>query len=327
MALSPIDELHALQIQAGTIGRKAGHAFEDEITMRINSLNTPFQINCDLPISSHVFKGCPARLILDYVCRRNEIAAVKRVVSLSTGALATSQEGKKWLEVNGVRVSKCKSDIILMITSMLNDEITIGVSTKQCSKATPTNAQLFFTTARGFCTLLRNNGIGVSLDAENSLRQFCGDEGYRPIDAPDISIGRLTDPRRYFWEEIDEAGRQEWEQTFTECQDSITRLLLQKAYLADPFAPDYLLHKTKYSESWDTTEIALYSIDEIVSLSRNYAGFVLRPYSVRKGSFRDPAGVRHLAPRFGIVQMQRGGQAQHPTQLQFNLEAGYFYKI
>tara|TARA_R100000808_G_scaffold23266_1_gene51440 strand:- start:49 stop:249 length:201 start_codon:yes stop_codon:yes gene_type:complete len=34
----------------------------------------------------------------------------------------------------------------------------------------------------------------------------------------------------------------------------------------------------------------------------------------------------HEAPRFGIIQMQRGGQKQHPTQLQFNLEAGYFYK-
>ena len=34
-----------------------------------------------------------------------------------------------------------------------------------------------------------------------------------------------------------------------------------------------------------------------------------------------------MAPRFGIVQMQRGGQAQHPEQLQFNLQAGYFYKI
>jgi len=25
--------------------------------------------------------------------------------------------------------------------------------------------------------------------------------------------------------------------------------------------------------------------------------------------------------------MQRGGQAQHPEQLQFNLQAGYFYNI
>lgn len=50
-------------------------------------------------------------------------------------------------------------------------------------------------------------------------------------------------------------------------------------------------------------------------------------YAVRKGTYKDPLGVQHEAPRFGIVQMQRGGQKQHPTQLQFNLKAGYFYKI
>ena len=59
----------------------------------------------------------------------------------------------------------------------------------------------------------------------------------------------------------------------------------------------------------------------------NYSGFSHKEYSVRKGSFKDPEGVKHQAPRFGIIQMQRGGQKQHPTQLQFNLQAGYFYKI
>jgi hypothetical protein len=68
-------------------------------------------------------------------------------------------------------------------------------------------------------------------------------------------------------------------------------------------------------------------MEELIAQSRTYQGFATRPYSVRKGSYPDPPGVQHLAPRFGVVQMQRGGQAQHPTQLQFNLEAGYFYKI
>lgn len=103
--------------------------------------------------------------------------------------------------------------------------------------------------------------------------------------------------------------------------------MLQKAYLDDPFVPEYVLHKTKLANSWEQTEIAIYTIKELIALSKNYAGFHLKPYSVRKGSYRDAVGVSHLAPRFGIVQMQRGGQAQHPTQLQFNLEAGYFYKI
>lgn len=112
-----------------------------------------------------------------------------------------------------------------------------------------------------------------------------------------------------------------------EHQDDITRLLLQKAYIEDPFVPEYLVHKTKKSADWIDTEVAVYSIEELIALSRRYQGFATRPYSVRKGNHKDPAGVTHLAPRFGVVQMQRGGQAQHPEQLQFNLEAGYFYKI
>ena len=156
--------------------------------------------------------------------------------------------------------------------------------------------------------------------------QFCGDNGYRPLD--DTSINdRKSDPRRFFWDEIDETGRNEWEQIFNDNHDNILRLLLQKAYLNDPFAPEYLLHKTKSSSSWHTTEVAIYSINEIIALSKAYKGFELKQYSVRKGSYKDPPGVYHQAPRFGIVQMQRGGQAQHPEQLQFNLEAGYFYKI
>ena len=327
MALTPIGEQHALQIQAGTIGRKTGHAFEDEITLRINSLEKPYTVTTEIGDNSHVIKGRPELLLLDYVCTRLGLTTITNVAALSTGALATSEDGKKWLEVNGVKVSKCKSDLILTITTAAGDLITAGISTKQCSNKTPTNAQLFFTTARSFSTLLRNNGIAVSNEAENALRQFCGDEGFRPLDTPELVAGRQTDPRRFFWEEITNAGKQEWEGIFAEGQDAVTRLLLQKAYLDDPFAPDFLLHKTKLAESWETTELALYSIDELVELSRNYAGFVLKPYSVRKGSYRDPAGVSHDAPRFGVVQMQRGGQAQHPTQLQFNLEAGYFYKI
>ena len=78
----------------------------------------------------------------------------------------------------------------------------------------------------------------------------------------------------------------------------------------------------------DHKQIEAYgTIDELIAQSRNYGGYWSKPYSVRKGSYKDPKGVTHDAPRFGIIQMQRGGQAQHPEQLQFNLEAGYFYKI
>jgi hypothetical protein len=324
MALTPIDEIHALQIQAGTLGRKAGHGFEDSITQEINQLKYPFKT---LPQGSeHVFSGDPAVLLLNYIAWQEKLNLVTSAVALSTGALATSEEGKKWLSVNGAPVSRCKSDLVLTISDENKKSITVGISTKQCNNPTPTNAQLYFTTARGFSNLLQVNGLQVSSSAVNALRQFCGDSGFRPNDTGAYN-NRLSDPRRFFWEEIDAAGRAEWENLFSTRQDDISRLLFQKAYMNDPFIPEYLLHKTRAAAKWNETEVAIYTIDELVTLSRNYQGFCTKPYSVKKGSYKDPARIMHLAPRFGIIQMQRGGQKQHPEQLQFNLEAGYFYKI
>lgn len=68
------------------------------------------------------------------------------------------------------------------------------------------------------------------------MKQFCGDVGFRPSDDNSIT-NRLTDPRRFFWEEINQEGKNEHEQIFTDYQDEITRLLLQKAYLNEPFIP------------------------------------------------------------------------------------------
>lgn len=325
MALTPNDEIHALQIQAGTLGRQAGHSFEDAVTQEINGLTYPF--NVPALADDHVFTGHPGVLLLAYIARHKGMSSIERASAISTGALATSEEGKHWLSVNGFPVSRCKSDLVITLHSKSAVDVTVGVSTKQCSNRTPTNAQLYFTTARGFASLLTGNGIAVSQVAVDALRQFCGDNGFRPLDQADGARGRLVDPRRYFWEEINAPGRSEWERLLTVHQDEISRLLFQKAYLDDPFAPDFLLHKTKRSISWAQTEVAIYSIDELIALSHAYQPFCTRPYSVRKGSYRDPAGVSHLAPRFGVIQMQRGGQAQHPEQLQFNLEASYFYKL
>ena len=324
MALKPLNEAHALQIQAGTVGRRAGHTFEDAIAKRINELVYPFEVSS--PVDGHLFSGDPALLCLNYIGAHQRIPGITSAVALSTGALATSEEGKRWLSINGANVSRCKSDLVLTITSD-NRELTIGVSTKQCNNPTPTNAQLYFTTARGFASLLRNNGLAVSDTAVRALRQFCGDGGFRPSDDPRFSAQRLTDPRRFFWEEIERDGRTEWEHLFCHHQDDISRLLFQKAYIDDPFVPDYLIHKTRLAASWNQTEAAIYSIEELIALSRAYQGFATRQYAVRKGSYKDPEGVTHLAPRFGVIQMQRGGQKQHPEQLQFNLEAGYFYKL
>jgi hypothetical protein len=325
MALTPINEDHALQIQAGLLGRKAGHAFEDEITIGINSISYPVSFP---RATHHVSKGKAANALLGYVASVYGSTVIESATALSTGALATSTTGKKWLEVNGVTVKRCKSDIILTVRLQgIPDVLTVGVSTKQCNNKTPTNAQLYFTTAVSFAKLLQSNGISVSDEAVTALRKFCGDAGCRPLDFPDDLVGRVSDPRRYFWEEIGEAGRLEWEAIFSNFQDEVTRLLLQKAYLNDPFSPNLLLHKTRKALDPLKVETAIYTIDEIISHSAAYSGFSTKLYSVNKGSYKDPIGVKHQAPRFGIVQMQRGGQKQHPTQLQFNLEAGYFYKV
>ena len=325
MALKPIDDIHALQIQAGTLGRKFGHKFEAEIAAKINSINYPFLI-ANLP-AGNVFSGCPAELLLTYTAKSAGFTTVPKATAISTGILATSEEGLNWLSVHGVEVKKCKSDLIITLHDEEENLTTYGISTKQCNKKNPTNAQLYFTTARAFATLLEKNRIPVSESAVRALRQFCGDDGFRPEDDPSMMMQREIDPRRYFWEEIEENGRKEWEKIFSNKQDDVTRLLLQKAYMDDPFIPEFILHKTKKSEKWSSTEVAIYTVDELIALSCKYGGFEVKLYRVTKGSYRDPEGVEHQAPRFGIVQMQRGGQAQHPNQLQFNLQAGYFYKI
>lgn len=325
MALTPNNPRHALQIQAGIAGRIAGHHFETDTAQAINKLPCPiFQ----KPLPAHLINENPEISIVKKALQVLDWDNCHTVEAIALGSLATAEEGKKWLEVNGMKIKACKSDILLTLyNNDLKSIETVGISVKQCSKATPTNAQLYFTTARAFCELLRNNDIPVSNIATNALRQFCGDNGFTPRDNPKDLVGRLTDHRRYFWEEINESGRIELENIFTDKQAEITRLLLQKAYINDPFIPELLLHLTKKMPIGQPQEFALYTIDELVHLSCKYAGFEKKKYRVIKGSYKDPINVQHDAPRFGIVQMQRGGQAQHPEQLQFNLQAGYFYNI
>lgn len=322
MALTPNDSIHALQIQAGILGRNTGHIFEVSLANQINQLPSPITIK---PFPGNIIHGSPELSIVKKALGFLKWDKCDKVEALALGTLATADEGKQWLQVHGVVVKACKSDILLTLYKEKLIE-TVGVSVKQCNNTTPTNAQLYFTTARAFCNLLINNEITVSDHAINALRQFCGDESFRPMDAPQKFNNRKVDPRRFFWEEIESRGKNELEQIFSKHQNKITRLLLQKAYLKDPFTPQLLIHKTKKIIS-GPQEFALYSIDELVTLSGKYAGFEKKNYSVRKGQYKDPEGVGHEAPRFGIVQMQRGGQKQHPTQLQFNLQAGYFYNI
>lgn len=321
MALKPDNARHASQIEAGTTGRKRGHSFESIVAETINRIRMPFSRQ---PLSGCLFKGNPGSALLNFLLNDLNLDRISEARAISAGALATAEEGAKELLVNGIPIRRCKSDVILTIESG-GKKITKGVSVKQCGNKQPTNAQLYFSTATAFCQLLRDNKIQVSDKAVEAMRMFCGDSGFRPLDNPAGLRNRRCDPNRWFWEELPAAAKNELETIFTKQQDAITRLLLQKAYLNDPFPPEYLVHQTRHI-SGSEPEFAIFSIEGFIRLSRDFWEFHTRPYCIKKGSHKDPPDVEHLAPRFGVVQFQRGGQKQHPTQLQFNLKAGYFYK-
>lgn len=164
-------------------------------------------------------------------------------------------------------------------------------------------------------------------EAVVALRMFCGEDGFRPLDTLKNVRERKCDPRRWFWEELPQAGKRALEQLFRTHQDEITRFLLQKAYRGDQFIPEFLLHKTKKPKPKSPVETAIYPIETLLTLSREYKGFEKTPYRVKKGSYPDPPGIQHEAPRFGVVQFQRLGNQQNATELQFNLKAGYFYYL
>ncbi|MBZ0201055.1 MAG: hypothetical protein K8H86_14380 [Ignavibacteriaceae bacterium] len=327
MALTPNDTKHALQIQAGIVGRKAGHKYEVVLASKINQIKGVVQ---SAPTPNRFIYG---NVETDVVRKALSVLGWKKcdkVEAIALGALATADGGMQWLQVHGVVVKACKSDVLITLYEGKSIK-TVGVSVKQCNKENPTNAQLYCSTATAFCDLLELNGIKLSNNARTAMRQFCGDAGFRPIDDKIVMKKRLTDSSRFFWEEINQKGRVELESIFSAHQDKITRLLLQKAYTNDPFIPELVLHKTKKIKS-GPQEFALFSIVEIIRLSRKYSGFTKKLYADRKKSRpleerKLTKGIFHEAPRFGIIQFQRLGNKQNATQLQFNLEAGYFYNI
>lgn len=328
MTLIPQNKKHHGQIMAGTAGRNRGHNFEKEIADTINSLSLDVISNLPpIDLDEIIYKGDPAILLLRYTISEKRIDQ-KKLIGLTAfwlGGLATSGKGDSLQTISGENVKSSKSDILLRLQFRRGESIDIGISIKTCSNKTSTNAQLFFTTAGAFCKLLRENDIEVSEIAEHAMKMFCGDKGFRPADMIDVSK-RKSDPDRWFWEELPTKEKNELEKMFKENQTSISEVLFRKAYPNDPFPPDYVLHQTKKIDDSNNVEVAIFSVSRLVNLSQKYLGFELRPYSVKKGRFRGDPNV-HLAPRFGVIQMQRGGQKQHPTQLQFNLKAGYFYHL
>lgn len=315
MAQIAENEIHQKQIEAGTSGRIKAHKFEKILSDEINKNFSIVDIT-PTKIEKHTFEGNPAELLLKYISNFYQ-EEIKEVESFWLGALATANEGDKVFDENNNLLKESKSDILLKI----NNSDNVGVSVKSCNKKNPTNEQVFFTTAKAFCKLLRENDIPVSESAENALRMFCGDSGYRPIDMIDCS-NRISDPERWFWEELPKKDLNEWELIFNKYEFEITKILLQKAYKNDPFPPKFVLHKYKKHDNINECSVAIFGLEELCNISCKYAKFFTTDYVVRKGRFKNDPAV-HKAPKFGFIQMQRGGQRQHPTQLQFNIKSGY----
>ncbi len=333
MAQKPTDQRHQSQIDAGTTGRKRGHAFEKELADRISSVKKTSSLFC-APPHTHCITGRAEIELLRYIIFTEKISGFDSIETEWLGGHATMEKCDATKQKG--KGTKSKSDIVVRF-HVGKEVIERGVSVKVCNKKSPTNDQIYFTTASAFCELLKSHGIPVSDKAVNAMRCFCGDSGFTPDNignsgfklsdmVADMS-SRASDTKRWFWEELPTSARKEWEcDIFSKHQDKITRLLLQKAYPNDPIEPSYILHQTHKCEDASSRSMAIFSMDEIVKYSRRFNGFHCNEYKIRKGSWKhDPA--MHLAPRFGFVQFQRAGNRQHPTQLQFNLKAGYFNDI
>ena len=327
MAQQTNDLILQKQIDAGTTGRQKGHQFEKKLSEEINKHSTSTLYPNDKIVNKkYLYNGKPDLYLISYIAKKKGIT-FNKVKCWWTGALATSGDGDILLDENGNKVTHCKSDIIIDFYTK-NGIKRIGVSVKSCNKSTPTNDQMFFTTARAFCKLLNDNGITVSEEATKGLQMFCGDAGFRPSDllSKEELSKRTSEDRRYFWEELDESVKKEWETIFKKHQNDISDLLFRKAYKNDPFPPEFLIHQTIKYEDYNNCQFAIFTIEEIIVESAKYCGFVLVPYQIKKGTYKND-NATHYAPRFGFIQFQRGGQKQHPTQLQFNLKAGYFNHI
>lgn len=325
MPLDARDKIHAGQIAAGIAGRNRGHEFERVLAEQILELPSPLPEPWKIE-NKHLVWGDPGVELYRYIIREESVSGADLIGSYWLGGLATSGEGDCLFDQNGEAVKGSKSDILLKLRTRTGNK-EIGVSVKTCFNATPTNAQLFCSTASAFCSLLRTNGIAVSQAAERALKMFCGDAGFQPMDEGRQAIrGRLATPERWFWEELDTTARNELENTLETRHADILTVLLQKAYPGDPYPPKYLMHVRHKAGAPDKVPLALYSVDELVRLSVSYKGFETRSYGVHKGRYKNDPDT-HLAPRFGIVQFQQLGNVQNRSQLQFNLQANYFNKL
>ncbi|MFB6088549.1 MAG: hypothetical protein ABEK36_02095 [Candidatus Aenigmatarchaeota archaeon] len=321
MALKPRDKKHKKQIEAGIEGRSRGHEFEEALAEDINQRDYS---KLDFEgTKKHLVVGRPSDELIKYILKTEKIREFSNIIAAWYGGLATMNRGNDLPEKAKAKGSK--SDIVITIMSEKGKK-KIGVSVKTCNTKTPTNDQLFCTTASAFCNLLRDNDIEVSSEAEIALKMFCGEKDFRPLDNPKKVKNRKSDPRRYFWEELPKEAKDELETLFSVKQKSITRILLRNAYTDDPIPPDYIFHQRVRCDDIDKCKIALFAVDELVQQSVAHGSFWTSKYRVRKGTYKSDQNT-HEAPRFGFIQFQRLGNKQNATQLQFNLKAGYFNKL
>ena len=254
MALTPKNKKHASQIEAGIVGRKKGHKFESVLATTINQL--PNKTFVPSGNNTHIFHGNPATHLLQYIANNINIT-IMDARALWLGGLATSGKGDVLLDSHGSPITKSKSDVLIQITTSNGTE-TVGVSVKTCNKTTPTNDQMFFTTARAFCQLLRTNEIIVSEEAERGLSMFCGDIEFRPIDIlpADKLRCRTSDPKRFYWEELSRQAQQDWKEIFDKYQDKITNVLKAgssiKACLISEGKAEISYRLSSGTKEWDT---------------------------------------------------------------------------
>lgn len=327
MALYVNDKRRKQQIEAGTKGRLKGHQFEEDVTNELNNLRLgefDYSINLKTP---NVYQGNPAVALVEHISKDKK----QQIVQLKVywlGGLATAGAGAELKNEDGEIITGSKSDVVVDVTYSGGVRESIGVSVKSCGN----NAQVALTTSTTFCEMLRANNIPVSEEAEIGLKMFCGESGYSPkdgyipADVSNIPSPRGARPERWYWEELSTTVQKEWSKIFTDYQDQITILIMQKAnaYKTDSFKPSYILHECSNHTTIQNCEVAVMSMEEFAEYSRLFDSFGIKKQSIRKGRYKGIDLAIHQYPHFGFIQFQPIGNKQNFSELQFNIKANYY---
>lgn len=330
MALDPKSEGHLFQIEAGTEGRVKGHKFEEVVTEELNNIDFMSGNTFIECVKPNVYHGNPANALVSHISQ-DKGKQINRLNAYWLGGLATAGAGDNILNENGEKITGSKSDILMDVEYEDGTNERIGVSAKACSN----NAQMALTTVSVFCGMLRENGIDVSEDVEIGLKMFCGEVGYRPMDGympkdmSNVPQDRKARQDRWFWEELSNQVKQEWEKIFTENQLKITMMLLQcaRTYKTDSYKPTYILHECEKHSDIGNCKVAVMSVEEFATYSQLFDSFGTKGKRISKGSYKGIDMAIHQYPHFGFIQFQPIGNQQNFSELQFNLKSKYYNKF